>query len=75
MGVDDSGDISTTSNDNNGSMDIIAQLMEQNNRLLEALINTVDNKELTVDKNAIVDTANTGMARKYKDRSYIRGGR
>src|SRR5699024_5293951 len=32
MGVDDSGDISTTSNDNNGSMDIIAQLMEQNNR-------------------------------------------
>ena len=75
MGVDDSGDISTTSNDNNGSMDVIAQLMEQNNRLLEALINTVDNKELTVDKNAIVDIANTGMARKYKDRSYIRGGR
>ena len=75
MGVDDSGDISTTSNDNNGSMDIIAQLMEQNNRLLEALINTVDNKELTVDKQAIIDTANTGMARKYKDRSYIRGGR
>ena len=73
MGVDDEGSISTV--DNNSSDDIVTQLLQQNNRLLEALINTVENKDLTVDKQAIIDTANTGMARKYKDRSYIRGGR
>src|SRR5699024_9497579 len=50
MGVDDEGSISTV--DNNSSNDIITQLLQQNNRLLEALINTVENKELVVDKNS-----------------------
>ena len=73
MGVDEEGDITTV--DGSSSDNLVSQLLEQNNRLLEALISTVQNKELTVDKQAIIDTANTGMARKYKDRSYIRGGR
>ena len=73
MGVDEEGSISTV--DNNSSDDIVTQLLQQNNRLLEALINTVENKELVVDKQAIVDTANEGLGRKYKNRSYIRGGR
>ena len=73
MGVNDEGSISTV--DNNSSNDIITQLLQQNNRLLEALINTVENKELVVDKNSIVETANTGLGRKFKDRSYTRGGR
>src|SRR5699024_8987741 len=41
MGVDDEGSISTV--DNNSSDDIVTQLLQQNNRLLEALINTVEN--------------------------------
>src|SRR5699024_6037179 len=46
MGVDDEGSISTV--DNNSSDDIVTQLLQQNNRLLEALINTVEKKDLVV---------------------------
>ena len=72
MGVNDEGSISTV--DNNSSNDIITQLLQQNNRLLEALINTVENKELVVDKNSIVETANNGLGKKYREKSYTRGG-
>lgn len=73
MGVDDSGSISTVQNTSNDSA--MVQVMEQNNKLLEMLIGVVQDKELLVDKQAIVDTANEGLGRKYKNRSYIRGGR
>ncbi|MDN6699372.1 MAG: hypothetical protein L0L04_07535, partial [Staphylococcus equorum] len=72
MGVDDSGNISTVQNTSNDSA--MVQVMEQNNKLLEMLIGVVQDKELLVDKQAIVDTANTGLGKKFKDRSYTRGG-
>src|SRR5699024_3430840 len=72
MGVDDEGSISTV--DNNSSDDIVTQLLQQNNRLLEALINTVENKELVVDKQAIVDTANNGLGRMHRNKKYTKGG-
>src|SRR5699024_417318 len=72
MGLDDSGNISTV--DNSSSNDMMEQLLQQNNRLLEALISTVQNKELIVDKQSIVDTANNGLGKKYKEKSYTRGG-
>lgn len=72
MGVNDEGSISTV--DNNSSDDIITQLLQQNNRLLEALINTVENKELVVDKNSIVETANNGLGRMHRNKKYTKGG-
>src|SRR5699024_3571445 len=72
MGVDDEGDITTV--DDSSSDNLVSQLLEQNNRLLEALISTVQNKELIVDKQAIVDTANNGLGKRYKEQSYTRGG-
>src|SRR5699024_1840917 len=72
MGVDDEGDITTT--DGSSSDNLVSQLLEQNNRLLEALISTVQNKELVVDKQAIVDTANNGLGRKHRNRAYTKGG-
>ena len=38
------------------------------------LIGVVQNKELIVDKQAIVDTANNGLGKRYKEQSYTRGG-
>ena len=72
MGVDDEGDITTV--DNSSSDNLVSQLLEQNNRLLEALISTVQNKELIVDEQAIVNTANNGLGKKYREKSYTRGG-
>src|SRR5699024_3182887 len=72
MGVDDEGDITTT--DGSSSDNLVSQLLEQNNRLLEALISTVQNKELVVDEQAIVNTANNGLGKKYREKSYTRGG-
>ena len=72
MGVNDEGSISTV--DNNSSDDIVTQLLQQNNRLLEALINTVENKELVVDKQAIVETANNGLGRMHRNKKYTKGG-
>ncbi|MDN6182715.1 MAG: hypothetical protein L0I92_08200, partial [Staphylococcus equorum] len=66
------GSISTVQNTSNDSA--MVQVMEQNNKLLEMLIGVVQDKELLVDKQAIVDTANTGLGKKFKDRSYTRGG-
>src|SRR5699024_10053772 len=71
MGVDDEGSISTV--DNNSSDDIVTQLLQQNNRLLEALINTVEKKDLVVDKNSMVDVVNTEMGKRYKTSGYNRG--
>src|SRR5699024_8129717 len=48
MGINEDGSISSNNN-NTSNNDIIVELMKQNNRLLEALINTVDNKDLIVD--------------------------
>ncbi|MDN6629870.1 MAG: hypothetical protein L0K90_01270, partial [Staphylococcus equorum] len=59
--------------DNNSSDDIVTQLLQQNNRLLEALINTVENKDLVVDKNSMVDVVNTEIGKKYKTSGYNRG--
>src|SRR5699024_9535140 len=72
MGVDDEGSISTV--DNNSSDDIVTQLLQQNNRLLEALINTVENKDLVIDKNSIVETANNGLGRMHRNKKYTKGG-
>ena len=72
MGVNDEGSISTV--DNNSSDDIVTQLLQQNNRLLEALINTVENKDLVVDKNSIVETANNGLGRMHRNKKYTKGG-
>src|SRR5699024_274703 len=72
MGVDDEGSISTV--DNNSNDDIVTQLLQQNNRLLEALINTVENKDLIIDKNSIVDTANNGLGRMHRNKKYTKGG-
>ncbi|MDN6722458.1 MAG: hypothetical protein L0L52_09475, partial [Staphylococcus equorum] len=73
MGVDDSGSISTV--DTGSSSDtLVAELMKQNNRLLEALINTVENKDLVVDKNSMVDVVNTGLGKKYRNNRYTEGG-
>ncbi|MDN6750122.1 MAG: hypothetical protein L0L95_07700, partial [Staphylococcus equorum] len=72
MGVNDEGSISTV--DNNSSDDIVTQLLQQNNRLLEALINTVENKDLVVDKNSMVDVVNTGLGKKYRNNRYTEGG-
>ena len=73
MGISDDSNISLSGEGSNNS--VMIQLLQTNNRLIESLINSVENKELIVDKNAIVDTANTGLGRKFKDRSYTRGGR
>src|SRR5699024_686207 len=72
MGVDDEGDITTT--DGSSSDNLVSQLLEQNNRLLEAMISTDQNKELVVDEQAIVNTANSGLGKKYREKSYTRGG-
>ena len=72
MGVNDEGSISTV--DNNSSDDIVTQLLQQNNRLLEALINTVENKDLVIDKNSIVETANNGLGRMHRNKKYTKGG-
>ena len=72
MGVDDEGSISSAQNTSNDSA--MVQVMEQNNKLLEMLIGVVQNKELIVDKQAIVDTANNGLGKRYKEQSYTRGG-
>ncbi|MDN6571325.1 MAG: hypothetical protein L0L22_10040, partial [Staphylococcus equorum] len=73
MGVDDNGSISTV--DTGSSSDtLVAELMKQNNRLLEALINTVENKDLVVDKNSMVDVVNTGLGKKYRNNRYTEGG-
>ena len=71
-GVDDEGSITTV--DGSSSDNLLSQLLEQNNRLLEALISTVQNKELVVDEQAIVNTANNGLGKKYREKSYTRGG-
>ncbi len=72
MGVDDEGSISSVQNTSTDSA--MVQVMEQNNKLLEMLIGVVQNKELIVDKQSIVDTANNGLGKKYKEQSYTRGG-
>ena len=72
MGVNDEGSISTV--DNNSSDDIVTQLLQQNNRLLEALINTVENKDLVVDKNSMVNAVSTGLGKKYENSRYVKGG-
>lgn len=72
MGVDDGGSISTNNN-NSPNNDIIVELMKQNNRLLEALISTVDNKDLVVDGNAITDYVGTNQATKFQNSSYFKG--
>lgn len=71
MGVNDEGSISTV--DNNSSDDIITQLLEQNNRLLEALINTVDSKELVVDEESMVNRVSRGLGKKYKSEAFNKG--
>jgi SLT domain-containing protein/murein DD-endopeptidase MepM/ murein hydrolase activator NlpD/phage-related protein len=73
MGVDDEGDITTV--DSSSSDTLVAQLLEQNNKLLEALISTVQNKELIVDEQAITNTASKGLGKKYNSNKYNRGGR
>ena len=72
MGVDDEGSISSNNN-NTSNNDIIVELMKQNNRLLEALINTVDNKDLIVDGNAITDYVGINQATKFQKSSYFKG--
>ncbi len=72
MGVDDSGSISTVQNTSNDSA--MVQVMEQNNKLLEMLIGVVQDKELVVDKQSIVDTANNGLGRKHRNKKYTKGG-
>ena len=73
MGVDDEGDITTV--DSSSSDTLVAQLLEQNNKLLEALISTVQNKELIVDEQAITNTASKGLGKKFNSNKYNRGGR
>ena len=48
--------------------------MKQNNRLLEALINTVDNKDLTLDKDSLVDSVSKGLGKKHINKGYNKGG-
>lgn len=72
MGVNDEGSISSNNN-NTSNNDIIVELMKQNNRLLEALINTVDNKDLIVDGNAITDYVGINQATKFQKSSYFKG--
>ena len=38
------------------------------------LTKVVEGKRLIVDEQSIVNTANNGLGRKYKEKSYIRGG-
>ena len=71
MGVNDEGSISTV--DNNSSNDIITQLLQQNNRLLEALISTVQDKELVVDEESMVNRVSRGLGKKYKSESFSKG--
>ena len=72
MGIDEDGSISTVQNNSTDSA--MVQLIEQNNRLLEMLIGVVQDKELVVDKQAIVDTANNGLGRKHRNKKYTKGG-
>jgi len=72
MGVDDEGSISSVQNTSNDSA--MVQVMEQNNKLLEMLIGVVQDKELVVDKQAIVDTANNGLGRMHRNKKYTKGG-
>ncbi|MDN6611899.1 MAG: hypothetical protein L0L09_10135, partial [Staphylococcus equorum] len=73
MGVDDSGSISTNNN-NPPNNDIIVELMKQNNRLLEALIGTVDNKDLIVDEDSLIDSVSRGLGKKHISKGYNKGG-
>ncbi|AHG23937.1 tail length tape-measure protein [Staphylococcus phage vB_SepS_SEP9] len=57
----------------NGAIDIIAKLLEQNNRLLETIVNVVDNKELVVDGQAITNSVSQNLGSKYNQSSYHRG--
>src|SRR5699024_8750264 len=72
MGIDEDGSISTVQNNSTDSA--MVQLIEQNNRLLEMLIGVVQDKELVVDKQAIVDTANNGLGRMHRNKKYTKGG-
>src|SRR5699024_12026078 len=72
MGINEDGSISSNNN-NTSNNDIIVELMKQNNRLLEALINTVDNKDLIVDGNAITDYVGINQATKFQKSSYFKG--
>src|SRR5699024_7017133 len=72
MGINEDGSISSNNN-NTSNNDIIVELMRQNNRLLEALINTVDNKDLIVDGNAITDYVGINQATKFQKSSYFKG--
>lgn len=72
MGVDDEGSISSVQNTSNDSA--MVQVMEQNNKLLEMLIGVVQDKELVVDKNSIVETANNGLGRMHRNKKYTKGG-
>ena len=68
--TDSAGNVST---DNSSNDSIIAQLLEQNNRLLEALISTVDSKELVVDEESMVSRVSRGLGKKYKSESFSKG--
>lgn len=71
MGVGPDGSVSIS--DGGGNLND-----EKLDKLILAIGNLtriVEDKRLVVDKESIVETANTGLGRKYKDRSYTRGGR
>ena len=38
------------------------------------LTKVVEGKRLVVDEQSIVNTANNGLGKKYKEKSYVRGG-
>lgn len=71
MGVSDNGDISVSGE--SGSNDIIAQLMQQNNQLLQTLIGVVERKELVVDGDSLVDGVNNRQGNQYNRKSYYNG--
>ena len=70
MGVKDD---SVSVDNDNGAIDIITKLLEQNNRLLETIVNVVDNKELVVDGQAITNSVSQNLGSKYNQSSYHRG--
>lgn len=71
MGVSDNGDISVSGE--SGSNDIIAQLMKQNNQLLQSLISVVESKELVVDEDSLVNGVNNRQGNQYNRKSYHNG--
>lgn len=71
MGVSDNGDISVSGE--SGSNDIIAQLMQQNNQLLQTLIGVVERKELVVDEDSLVNGVNNRQGNQYNRKSYHNG--